>query len=286
MSLVTRSVDSPLGRWTHSEWSPARLAGVVERISFFEGSLTFPRERVFPDGRIELNLQLGEPHRLVREGQSEAFPAACFSGLAPSSFVIEAPPGPCRVLGVRLSPAGAYALLARPLSELTGITVDLRDLFGPPAAELMERCREAADGEEILRITADWIAGRLARSPAADPAIAWTASQIERHAGAVSISELRERTGLTKTRLANAFREQIGVPPKHYARIHRFRRVLDLLRREEEPLAEIALAAGYYDQPHMNGEFREMAGLTPGEFLAAVRYPGSVSLAEGAEAGP
>lgn len=282
MSIATQSVDSPLGCWTHSEWRPARLAGVVERISFFAGTLTFPRERVFPDGRIELNLQLGEPHRLVNGEQIEPFPAACLSGLAPSSFVIEAPPGPCRVLGVRLSPSGAYALLARPLSELTGITVDLRDLFGPAAAELMERCRETVDGEEILRITADWIAGRLARSPAADPAIAWTAAQIERRAGAVSISELRERTGLSKTRLANAFREQIGLPPKHYARIHRFRRLLDLLRREEEPLAEIALAAGYYDQPHMNAEFREMAGLTPGEFLAAVRYPGSVSLAEGA----
>jgi AraC-like DNA-binding protein len=282
VSISTQHVDSPLGRWAHSEWSPARLAGVVERISFFEGTLTFPRERVFPDGRIELNLQLGEPHRLVRGGESEPFPAACLSGLAPSSFVIEAPPGPCRVLGVRLSPAGAYALLARPLSELTGITVDLGDLFGPAAAELMERCREAADGEEILRITADWIAGRLARSPAADPAIAWTAAQIESRSGAVSIAELRERTGLSKTRLATVFREQIGLTPKHYARIHRFRRVLDLLRRREEPLAETALAAGYYDQPHMNAEFREMAGLTPGEFLAAVRYPGSASLAEGA----
>jgi AraC-like DNA-binding protein len=253
----------------------------VERISFFEGTLTFPRERVFPDGRIELNLQLGEPHRLVSGERSEPFPAACLSGLAPQSFVIEAPPGGCRVLGVRLSPAGAYALLARPLSELTGITVALQDLFGPAAAELMERCQEAADGEEILRVAADWIADRIARSPAADPAIAWTAAQIERRAGAVSISELRERTGLSKARLATVFREQIGLPPKHYARLHRFRHALDLLHRREEPLAEVALAAGYYDQPHMNAEFREMAGLTPGELLAAVRYPGSVSLAEG-----
>ena len=282
VSPVIQHVDSPLGRWTHSEWRPAHLAGIVERIGFFAGTLTFPRERVFPDGRIELNLQLGEPHRLVRAGGSEPFPAACLSGLAPGSFVVEAPPGGCRVLGIRLSPAGAYALLARPLSELTGITVDLGDLFGSAAAELMERCQEAEDGEEILRIAADWIARRLARSPAADPAIAWTAAEIERQAGAVSIAGLRERTGLSKTHLAAVFRDQIGVLPKHYARIHRFRHALGLLRRRELPLVEIALAAGYYDQPHLNAEFREMAGMTPGELLAAAHYPGSVSLAEGA----
>lgn len=100
--------------------------------------------------------------------------------------------------------------------------------------------------------------------------------------GAVSISELRERTGLTKTRLARAFREQIGVPPKLYARILRFRRLLGLLNQGAGPLADLAFDAGYYDQPHMNAEFRELSGLTPREFLASSRYANSVSLVEGA----
>ena len=39
----------------------------------------------------------------------------------------------------------------------------------------------------------------------------------------------------------------------------------------------VALAAGYYDQPHFNAEFREMSGLTPGELLVA-RYPSGVPI--------
>ena len=101
--------------------------------------------------------------------------------------------------------------------------------------------------------------------------------------GAVSIAALREQTGQTKTRLTTAFREQIGVPPKLYARIHRFRRVLALLDESAGPFAEIALTAGYYDQPHMNAEFRELSGFTPRDFLAATRYAGSTNLAEVAE---
>ena len=46
------------------------------------------------------------------------------------------------------------------------------------------------------------------------------------------------------------------------------------------PLVAIAAQAGYYDQPHMNAEFRNHAGMTPHAFRRAQRYPNSTSLAE------
>jgi methylphosphotriester-DNA--protein-cysteine methyltransferase len=95
-------------------------------------------------------------------------------------------------------------------------------------------------------------------------------------------AELREQAGQSKTRLATVFREQIGVPAKVYARIHRFRRLLTRLNEGAGPLADLAVDAGYYDQPHMNAEFRELSGFSPREFLAAVRYAGSTSIAEAA----
>lgn|SRR6185295_5911533 len=280
MSIVTRHVDSSLGRWTHSEWQPAHLAGLVENISYFEGEPAHPRERAFPNGRLELIVHLGERYRAVEPGGAEAFPVACFSGLMSSAIVVEAPPGGSRVLGMRLHPAGAFALLGRPLSDLAGITVDLRDLVGRAADELVERCHEAASAEERLQVTARWVAELVARSRPAEPAISWTAARIEQAGGAVSIGRLRERTGLSERRLVAAFRDQIGVAPKLYARIHRVRRLLSMLHEGAAPLTEIAIDAGYYDQPHMNAELRELTGFSPSELLAATRYPGSASVAE------
>jgi transcriptional regulator GlxA family with amidase domain len=148
----------------------------------------------------------------------------------------------------------------------------LEDLVGRDSAELAERCHSAATVEERLRRAADWVAERMAKARKIDPAIAWAARRIEQSGGAVSIAELRGQIGLSKSRLAEAFREQVGLGPKLYARVVRFRRATAMLQKGARSLVEVALAAGFYDQPHMNAEFRELSGLAPGEFLAA-RYP-------------
>jgi len=270
--------ESPLGCWTRRDWRPEHLAGVVDHFWFSEGVVTHPRERILPNGMVELIVNLGEePYRLV-EGAGSDILTSCLSGVQSAPLVIE---GPARhtVLGVRLHPARAYALLARPMREVSGLTADLLDLVGPSASELTGRCHDAASVPEIFRVAARWVAERVARAPGVDPSIAWAAARIEGTGGAVSITELRQQAGLSKARLTTLFREQIGVAPKLYARIVRFRRVLAMLDAEAGPLAAIALDAGYYDQPHMNAEFRELAGVAPRDFLAT-RYPGGVTAAD------
>jgi AraC-like DNA-binding protein len=281
MGITSFAVESPLGRWTLTGWSPPHLAGVVESIWHFDGTVTCLRERTFPNGLLLLIVHLGGRYRVLEKGRSELCPEMCVGGMQTGPLVIESPESRCCVMGVQLHPVGAFRLFGTPLGELAGqSSLDLQDVVGPAARELQERCLEAGSAEEQVRCAAGWIGERLARSPAPDPAIAWTAAEIERRRGAVSISELRDRTGLSKTRMATAFRDQVGVTPKLFARIHRFRRALELIHQGSDPLVDVALAAGYYDQPHLNAEFRELSGLAPGEYLSAPRYPNSVSLAE------
>ena len=279
--IASFTVESPLGRWTMTGWSPPHLAGVVESIWHFDGIMSYLRERTFPSGLLQLIVHLGGRYRVVQRGSVELCPEMCLGGLQTGPLVVESPGARCRVMGVQLHPIGAYRLFGMPLGELAGQSnLDLQDVVGPAARELQDHCLGAGSAEEQVRYAAGWIAERLARSPAPDPAIAWTAAVIKRRRGAVSISELRDRMGLTKTRLATVFRDQVGVTPKLYARIHRFRRALELINQGSDPLVDVALSAGYYDQPHLNAEFRELSGLAPGEYLSAARYPNSVSLAE------
>lgn len=270
MNISTLHSDTSLGSWTYSEWRPPHLVGFVDVVWYFKGPTSSERKRVLPNGMFEMLVNFGEPYRTITGAGPELLKTAWLAGLQSGPMVGAQPPRQ-DLMGVRLCPAGAYALLDGPVREISELVVDLEDLIGRAADELAERCYDATV-EGRFRRAADWVSERVMKARGIDPAIAWAAGRIELSGGAVSIADLRRQTGLSKTRLAEAFRDQIGLAPKLYARVVRFRRAAALLQKGAEPLVEVALAAGYYDQPHMNAEFRELSGLSPREFLAA-RYP-------------
>jgi AraC-like DNA-binding protein len=124
-----------------------------------------------------------------------------------------------------------------------------------------------------FRVVAQWIGERFVRTHGMDKAVAWAVAQLATSGGAIPIAELRERTGLSKARLVEAFRDQVGLAPKLYGRIVRFRQTLGRLQNAGTVrLTDLALDAQYYDQPHMNAGFRALGGVTPRAFLAA-RHP-------------
>lgn len=234
--------------------------------------MPYVRERHLPDGRLELVIQLGQPFHFSNGGVRNLCPPVCLAGLQTKSTLIEAPQVRSRVLGVRLYPAGAYSVASGPIHEFTGRLVSLEDLVGRAANELVEHCGDLPDAEGRIRYTACWLSSRIARSRAVDPRMMWSARRIERSHGRVAISEIHEESGLPKKQFSERFRELIGVTPKLYARIIRLRCALTLLHEGCRPSADVAVAAGYYDQPHMNLDFRELAGLTPTDFIGATRF--------------
>ena len=98
--------------------------------------------------------------------------------------------------------------------------------------------------------------------------------------GSLPVRSLMESVVQSPSRLSGLFRTHFGISPKRFARIVRARQAIDLIC-EGKPLAETALLAGYYDQAHFSSEFKSHTGMTPSAFLAANRYDGSASIAEG-----
>jgi AraC-like DNA-binding protein len=276
---VTHRVDGELGHWTAVECRPRALRDAVERLWHFSGRVAHPRERVLPTGRLQLIIHLDRRYGIVRDGVVEPCAALAMSGQQTRPLVIQAPDGVSTVIGIELTPGGAYRLLRRPLHDLAGCDVPLADLVGETAGELADRCHAATDAQTCLTAAAAWLAERLAQAPPVDPPIAWIAEQIRRQRGQVVIGRLREAAGLSPARLAAGFREQIGVTAKTYARIHRFRHAAAQLRAGGSPL-DVALEAGYYDQPHLTADFRELSGLTPAAFAGSLGYQTGVNVAE------
>jgi AraC-like DNA-binding protein len=279
--FVTHRVAGALGDWTAVEWRPPHLRGVVERLWHFSGRVAHPRERVLPTGRLQLIVHLDERYGVVGPHGVERCAPLVLSGHYTRPYVIEAPAAPATVLGIELTPEGAWRVLRRPLHVLAGVDVDLRDLVGAaPGSELGAHCAAASEAGGRLQAAAAWIEARLHGAGDVEAPIAWIAGRIRARRGNVAIGALREAAGLTASALVTRFREQIGVTPKVYARLHRFQHAAERLRQGESPL-DVALAAGYYDQPHLSAEFRELSGLTPASFAATPGYQTGVNVPEG-----
>ena len=67
--------------------------------------------------------------------------------------------------------------------------------------------------------------------------------------------------------LTNRFRAEVGLRPKEAARVVRFDRARRLLHAGR-PARRRGRRAGYFDQAHLNREFRALAGCSPTRWLA------------------
>lgn len=279
MGFVSLREESELGAWTQLIWQQSAHAGLVEHLWMFDGKLQ-QRERHFPTGKLDLILQLDAPFRIVEGHPAGACPPASLTGLLVAPLVIETPAERSRMLGVSLRPAGAFALFGVPLHELTGNAIDLHDLIGDDARRLAERLDEADSDPARLLLLGRWITDRLAEGRSTDPHVAYAVSEIERTDGKTAIANIVEQVGGAPKRFTRMFEEQVGVKPKLFARIVRFHKLAAALRAGHGSFGRMAQAFGYYDQAHMNADFREFLGIPPGQYLTAAAYPESPCVAE------
>jgi transcriptional regulator GlxA family with amidase domain len=82
--------------------------------------------------------------------------------------------------------------------------------------------------------------------------------------GSVGVSSLAESLGWSHRHLVARFHDQIGLAPKTASRVIRFGRAMRLLR-SGTPIARVAADCRFYDQAHMNREFRVLGDTTPGQ---------------------
>jgi AraC family transcriptional regulator len=82
----------------------------------------------------------------------------------------------------------------------------------------------------------------------------------------IAIADLARAAGVHPVHLARGYRRWLGAAPGERLRTRRLERAADLLMRGRDSIGQIALAAGFCDQSHLNRQFRRAYGVTPGEF--------------------
>ncbi len=209
------------------------------------------QHRVLPDGCVDI-VWIDDAPPLV-------------AGPATRHVIVDLPAG-TEVLGLRMRPGQAAALLGLPADQILDANVALGDLWGAAADRWNGLAGEDRPGKLDVLVAA--MLGRESKGPRGDPAVEACVAWLARHP-AGRIDDLADVADLSLRQLQRRFRSAVGYGPKTFHRIVRLQRLLELAEhsRRSLRLADLSQAAGYADQAHMNREVRDLTGLIPSVLL-------------------
>lgn len=108
------------------------------------------------------------------------------------------------------------------------------------------------------------------RTPGNEPCAVARAKELmdSRLAYPPSLHELAEAVNLSPFHFARVFRQATGLPPHAWLKQRRLSRARELLKSDCLPF-NVAFALGFSDQSHLNRQFKQAYGVTPGEYRRA-----------------
>lgn len=259
----------------HSAFLPCpALAPYVELLWFASRyEARSRRERVLPDGALALVIHLGEQPLYLYGEQSTVradSSGAVLCGARQTPMIIGTAMGP--TVGVHFKPGGARPFFDARADELAEECISLDAIWGRTASLLREQISESTPHARIQLLEHALLA-RLRPGDRPAPALSLSLAAFD-EPELTSVAEVNRRTGYSPKRLAALFHEHIGLSPKAYWRVRRFRAVLRDLERGAQPSSQLAAEHGYYDQAHFIREFQAIAGSSPTAYMAA-RIPGT-----------
>jgi len=231
-------------------------------------------ELLIPDGHSELvfiidsafeRWTVGQPER--REVMRQSYVIG-----SRSRSVITRDVGPVAVAGIKLDPRALSRWLGTPLGAFRDSTVGLRELGQSSLIELEDAVASAAAGapgaaDRVARTFDRALRHALRSAPTAGKPVDELLAQIQASRGSLAIMRWIERRGLDARQVERQFAAAIGMTPKRYARIIRFKHSYHRLIGGADRALDTHLD-GFYDQSHFNKEFKAFIGAPPTARLA------------------
>lgn len=170
--------------------------------------------------------------------------------------------GSFRLAGVQFRPQAIKTLFGIDAFEMKDQMVGLHVLGDGDVAEMVMNSR--SPGESIA-ILSEYLLDKARRvHMAADPLVSFSIHRIRACRGQNNISALAAAGGVSERQLERRFKMAVGVTPKFYTRMVRFRSAMQLIQQKKYmKLSDVAFELEYADQAHFIRDIRDFSGYTP-----------------------
>lgn len=235
-------------------WNPYSKKNLALCYQFQTGHACAPI-RLIPDACIDFLFQC-----------SEKAPSAVVSGTqtVPRDLILE--PDTVYFGFKPYSPKG-MCRLDTALHELVDAQISVEDAL-PGSGWVAEALASKATFDERIATIADFARKRLTDDAYTPDFIELSELQMCSARGNLRVEAISDYTGYTPRYCREKFKESHGISIKNYSSIMRFQNAVRMLSNHdgENLLADIVFDNGYFDQSHLNREFRRFAGEAPFRF--------------------
>jgi AraC-like DNA-binding protein len=251
------------------------LTSYVEKLWYCNGYQGVHRkERVLPNGTFQLVISLAEGPLLAPGSPTEErgqLAPSLVMGIRSHYSVIRTAMFQS-AMGVVFWPGGARVFFNSPADAFYNESVPLDLLWGSKANDLRDRLRAASTAVKKFRVLEIALLERVKKGRELHTAVRYGLREFARAPHIRSVLEVTKEAGLSRRRFAQLFREQVGLTPKLFCRLHRFLGVSrQIALGAPVDWADVALAGGYCDQSHLVHEFRTFSGISPSAYLTSER---------------
>ncbi len=283
--------QTPFGEWRlASATPPADLAPFVAEFWEIEGVAGYGYEKLIPRGLADFMINLGPPQNVLQHPTDLAPPTyvdAWLSGIHDTPLFAAPAHGSgdfnTHFIGARLKPEGVAGIFGMDASDITNRVVEAEDFAGPAVRSARTQMGETSNTQNRFAILSDFLR-RQARNHGKHPSptVLWAMDRTLAMGGNLRIDQLCAELSVSRKHLNALYKHAVGLSPKTYARLARFRMVMDRLDAPaQETWVGIALDRGYFDHAHLVRDFNQFAGEAPEAFLKNRGPDGeSVSYAE------
>ena len=218
----------------------------------FQGKEVF--YKILPDGRVDIIFTLDKTN--------DIFYADIIGAM--TSYLESSQPQTAQMFGIRFKPAGITAFTRVPIEELTNRRMDLslvETLFDKSFYEFLP---EKQSTKEMITHFDNYLINRLSFLYDTDKQIIRAIDLIHFSRGQSSPSKVASEVCLCPRHFERKFKLAIGISPKTYSKLIRFKHALRYLRNQpNEDLLSCAIDCGYYDHTHLIKDFKTFSGNTP-----------------------
>lgn len=175
-----------------------------------------------------------------------------------------------RLMAIRFKPSGLANLANINMRKCKGAAqiVSPGKLFPFLKNRLEDAIFNAGPEAEKIAVIERNLESRLPACSEVDHIVSRAVGDISQANGNIAIDGLAQLYNLSRVALGNRMIDNVGLSPKELARIYRFNYFVRIgLRQNDKNLAELALESGYYDQSHLNRDFKSITGITPSSFF-------------------